>query len=103
MNPTSLTVFYGISGVVIAVLLVRIWSKNRAAKQASLPKPPVVPRPAPKIPAAPVIPTVSAVTPVPPPPPAPVASPVITSVAPPIPVTVAASTSIPAPYISSAS
>ena len=41
MNPTSLTVFYGISGVIIAVLLVRIWSKNRAAKQASLPKPPV--------------------------------------------------------------
>lgn len=38
MNPNMLPAFYGVSGVLIAVLLVRIWFKNRAARRASLPQ-----------------------------------------------------------------
>lgn len=41
MNPNLLPAFYGVSGVLIGVLLVRIWFKNRAARQARLPQPPV--------------------------------------------------------------
>ncbi len=103
MNPTSLTAFYGICGVIIAVLVVRIWFKNRAAKQASRPKSPATPRSAPKTPAAPVVPTVNAASRVVPPPSSPAASPATASPAPVVPITSAASTRIPAPYISSSS
>lgn len=37
MNPSMLPAFYGVCGVLIAILLVRIWFKNRAAQRASLP------------------------------------------------------------------
>lgn len=35
MNPNTLIVFYGICGVLITGLLVRIWLKNRKAKQST--------------------------------------------------------------------
>lgn len=40
MNPTWLPAFYGVCGVLIAILLVRIWFKNRAARQAAMPRAP---------------------------------------------------------------
>lgn len=46
MNPNMLLAFYGVSGLLIAVLLVRIWFKNRAARQASRPQATVAARPA---------------------------------------------------------
>lgn len=105
MTGSALIIFYGLCGVLIAGLLVRIWFKNRAAKQASLPTAPVaVPAPsvAPVAPAAaapvtPIVPTpVPVVTAASQPVPAPVPVPEVVS-----PVTAAASSPIPAPYISS--
>ena len=66
MNPSFLTVFYGISGLLVAALLVRIYFKNRTARKAKSPvvqsvAAPVVPprlettRPAAVMPAVPVV------------------------------------------------
>ena len=93
MNPNWLPAFYGGCGVLIAVLLVRIWFKNRAAKQPTRPSLPAsAPRTAAKAADVPALPVVSSeVSQVP-------ASFPASNPIPPVPVTVAAST-IPAPYL----
>jgi tight adherence protein C len=114
MNPNMLPAFYGVCGVLIVGLLIRIWFKNRAASAGAAPppmKPRKVPakRPAPQVTSAPVVPapTASAAAPVVPPVVTPVIVPpsVPVSQAASVPVTPAAnsSASTPAPYIPASS
>ena len=108
MNPTLLPAFYGICGVLIAALLVRLWFKNRTARPSNAPAPVVMPKPVAKTPAAAVAPTVAATVAqtVAPAKPASVASPgrpIAPALAPPVPVTSAASASIPEPYFAASS
>ncbi|MBS0203694.1 MAG: type II secretion system F family protein [Planctomycetes bacterium] len=104
MNPSWLPAFYSVCGALIAVLLVRIWFKNRAAKQPRVtpsPRPatrqttpaPLVPVP-PVVAVPPVITTAASQV-------VPQAAPVV--VPPPIPVTAVAANDIPEPYVTSAS
>lgn len=103
MNPSWLPAFYSVCGALIAVLLVRIWFKNRAAKQ-----PRVTPAPRPVVPQTPVVPA-QVVTPAVPVTPVtaaasqPVPEPARVVVPPPVPVTSAAIDYIPEPYIATAS
>ncbi len=108
MNPTWLPAFYGICGVLIALLMVRLWFKNRTARQSNAPASVVMPKPVAKTPAAAIAPTVAStvaqsVAPVNA---ASVASPglpIATALVPPVPVTSAASASIPEPYFAASS
>lgn len=106
MNPNWLPAFYSGCGVLIAVLLVRIWFKNRTAKQQSRPSLPApVPRTAPKPPPAPVAPVISAASQmVPPPVPTPpVSAPTPVYSEPLVSVASTSSRNTPAPYVASAS
>ena len=91
--PWFVPAFYGTCGVLIVVLLYRIWSKNRATTLRKTVAPQTVVPPLP--PAVPTSPTAKVAT-VPPPVPAPVTH--AAAVAP-----VTAQSSVPAPYIAASS
>lgn len=90
MNPSFLVTFYGVCGVLIAVLLVRIWFKNRAEKQAGRETPVVRTRPVPQPAVKPAAPMAAASVP------QPEAAPAAATVSP-------AAPSVPQPYIAAAS
>ncbi len=111
MNPIWLPAFYGICGVLIAVLLVRLWFKNRTARPSTAPAPVVMPKAVAKTPAAAVAPTVASTV-------AQTAAPtkaasvansglptmsVAAAVMPPVHVASAASSSVPEPYFAASS